>query len=123
MASGALGACLSLLVGFRARAISGNPTPQTKGELTSVICLIPTGMALALVTLYLLRGTKGAFLTPIADVVQVENPYGIAFACTMAAFFSDRILAWLSRMVDSISPRKAEVQDDDRGQPVVHDAV
>jgi hypothetical protein len=100
MASGALGVILFLLRGFRANAAVQNPTAQNVGVVISVICLIPTGMAIGLLTIFLLRGTKGALLTPFADVVQVENPYGIAFACTIAAMFSDRIFSWLSRLID-----------------------
>ena len=53
----------------------------------------------------LLRGIKGALLTPVADVVQVENPYGIAFACSVAALFSDQIIAWLSKLVGALPTR------------------
>jgi hypothetical protein len=100
IASGALGAVLFLLRGFRATTAVQNSTVQNAGVVISVICLIPTGMTIGLLTIFLLRGTKGALLTPIADVVQVENPYGIAFACTIAALFSDRIFLWLSRLLD-----------------------
>jgi len=107
MASGALGACLSLLLGFRAQATSDQPAPRISGNVVSVVCLIPLGLIVGLLTLYLLRGTKGALLTPLSEVVQIENPYGIAFACTMAAFFSDRILSWLSTLVDRLPIKKS----------------
>jgi len=71
----------------------------------SVVCLVPTGMIVGLLTIFLLRGTKGALLTPVADVVQVENPYGIAFACSVAAMFSDQIIAWLSKLVGALPAR------------------
>jgi hypothetical protein len=100
VASGALGAILFLLRALRAGTASELPPPQNAVHIITVICLIPTGMIIGLLTLFFLRGTKGALLTPLADVVQVENPYGIAFACTMAALFSDRIFAWLSKLID-----------------------
>jgi hypothetical protein len=101
IASGALGAILFLL-----RALRGETNSAARaGEPTSIatlLYLVPIGMILGLLVLFLLRGTKGALLTPIADVVQVENPYGVAFACTMAGLFSDRILAWLSKLIDAL---------------------
>jgi|HubBroStandDraft_4_1064222.scaffolds.fasta_scaffold111632_2 hypothetical protein len=100
VASGALGAILFLLRALRAGTTSEPSASQNAVDIITVICLIPTGMIIGLLTLFFLRGTKGALLTPLADVVQVENPYGIAFACTMAALFSDRIFAWLSKLID-----------------------
>jgi hypothetical protein len=68
--------------------------------LISLICLLPIGSAIGLLTVFILRGAKGAILTQVSNVVQVESPFGIAFACTLAAFFSDRILAALSRLLE-----------------------
>ena len=93
-------------LGFRAQATCNQPAASNSGTIVSVVCLIPIGVVIALLTLYLLRGTKGALLMPVAEVVQVENPYGIAFACTAAAFFSDRILSWLSTLVDRLPVRR-----------------
>jgi hypothetical protein len=65
-----------------------------------VLSLLASGVIFGLLIVYLLRGTKGALLTPVANVIQVENPYGIAFACVVAAFFSDRVVAWLYGLVN-----------------------
>jgi hypothetical protein len=100
MASGVLGVTLFLLRGFRANTTLQISTAENRGLIVSVLCLIPTGIAIGLLTIFLLRGTKGTLLTPIAEVVQVENPYGIAFACSIAALFSDRIFLWLSNLLD-----------------------
>jgi len=103
MGSGALGVILFLLRGFR--TVASDNRPQEPSTLLSVVCLVPTGMIVGLLTIFLLRGTKGALLTPVADVVQVENPYGIAFACSVAAMFSDQIIAWLSKLVGALPAR------------------
>jgi hypothetical protein len=100
IASGILGVCLLFFITIRVDAISPIPAMWNLSTLISLICLIPTGVIVGLLTLFLLRGAKGAVLTPVSDVVQVESPFGVAFACTLAAFFSDRILATLSRLVD-----------------------
>jgi hypothetical protein len=47
-----------------------------------------------------MRGAKGALLSPVSNVIQVESPFGIAFACTFAAFFSDQILAALAAVAE-----------------------
>ena len=94
MASGVLGACLFLFFRFRDQAIGKKL--EASGSIVYVVCLISSGIVVGLLMVYLLRGTKGALLTPVANVVQVENPYGIAFTCMAAAFFSDRIISWLS---------------------------
>jgi hypothetical protein len=101
IASGVLGVCLVLMRGFRlgAAARQGQLAADTSSIL-SVVCMFPTGMIFGLLTLYLLRGTRGTLLAPISDVVQVEDPYGVAFACTIAALFSDRIILWLTKLVN-----------------------
>ena len=53
--------------------------------LISLICLIPIGSIVGLLTLFLLRGANGTVLTQVSGVVQVESPFAIAFACTLAA--------------------------------------
>jgi hypothetical protein len=89
-----------LMRGFRlgAAARRGQLAADTSSIL-SIVCMFPTGMIFGLLTLYLLRGTRGTLLAPISDVVQVEDPYGVAFACTIAALFSDRIILWLTKLV------------------------
>jgi hypothetical protein len=99
IASGALGGCLFLLLRFRRWAISERTEPGTAPIYA--LSIIVGGSIVGLLIIFLMRGTKGALLTPVSDVVQVENPYGIAFACMAAAFFSDRLLAWLSQFVDA----------------------
>ncbi len=100
LASGVLGACLFILLLIRHRYADDHiPIPQI-GVVVDVICLLPIGAIIGLMTLYLLHGTKGALLSPISDVVQVENPYGIAFACTISGLFSDRILIFLTALVE-----------------------
>jgi hypothetical protein len=44
--------------------------------------------------------SKGTVLSQVSDVVQVESPFGIAFACILSALFSDRILASLGRLLE-----------------------
>jgi hypothetical protein len=102
IASGIVGVCLLFFVAIRADALLPAPVMWNLSTLISLICLIPTGAIVGLLALFLLKGAKGAILTPVADVVQVESPFGVAFACTLAAFFSDRILATLSRLIDKL---------------------
>jgi hypothetical protein len=108
IASGALGVCLFLLRELRVQAVSGDNLRSNGGTFLSVICLLPTGMIVGLLTLYLLRGTKGMTLFPLTDTVQVENPYGIAFACTVASLFSDRIFLWLSKLMNGLPVAKSD---------------
>ena len=98
MASGVLGACLLLFLRFRDQAIGRKL--EAGGSVVYVLSLLASGVIFGLLIVYLLRGTKGALLTPVANVIQVENPYGIAFACVVAAFFSDRVVAWLYGLVN-----------------------
>ena len=56
MASGALGVILFLLRGFR--TVASDNYPQEPSTLLSVICLIPTGMIVGLLTIFLLEGPK-----------------------------------------------------------------
>jgi hypothetical protein len=100
MASGILGVCLFFFISIRSDAITPTPAMWTLSTLISLACLIPMGVIVGLLTLFLLKGAKGVMLTPVVDVVQVESPFGVAFACTLAAFFSDRILAALSRLLE-----------------------
>ena len=99
MSGGILGVCLFLLLTFRDKERTASSLEKKDNPFVLFVCFIPIGMIIGLLTLYLLRGTRGALLTPVADVVQVENPYGIAFASTVAAFYSDRIIAFLSSIV------------------------
>jgi hypothetical protein len=100
IAGGILGICLSFFIAARKDASSPEPVLKTQSPLISIVFLIPMGAIIGLLTLFLLRGAKGAVLSPVADVVQVESPFGVAFACIFAAFFSDRILAGLGRLAD-----------------------
>jgi hypothetical protein len=105
VASGLLGAILFLLIAFRVAKTSEPSNGQNEGSFLSVVYLLATGMIMGLLVFFILRGTKGALLTPVSDVVQVESPYGIAFACTLAGLFSDRIFQWLSKLVDILPSR------------------
>ena len=107
MACGILGACLSFFVLLRTDAVTDSPTMWRLSTLISLICLIPIGSIVGLLTLFLLRGANGTVLTQVSGVVQVESPFGIAFACTLAALFSDRVLSALSRLLDHIGVTKA----------------
>ena len=102
IAAGILGACLSFFVLLRNDAASETPKMWTLGTLISLVCLLPIGSAIGLLVLFLLQGSSGAVLTQVSGVVQVESPFGVAFACTMAALFSDRIVQTLSRLLDNI---------------------
>jgi hypothetical protein len=105
MASGALGGCLFLLLRIRRWAIPGGFGPGASSIYA--LSIIVGGTIIGLLVIFLMRGTKGALLTPVSGLVQVENPYGIAFACMAAAFFSDRVLTWLSSFIDARLVTKA----------------
>jgi hypothetical protein len=107
IASGALGAVLLLLREIRTAIASTVPGGQNVISLASALCLLLIGMIMGMLTLFLLRGTKGTPLGPITDIVQIESPYGIAFASTVAAMFSDRIIGWLSNVMDIIPSKQA----------------
>jgi hypothetical protein len=98
--SGTLGACLLILVAIRADMQAAQPVLVGPRMFVSFICLIPIGVIMGLLALFLMRGTQGTLVAPVSSFVQVDNPYGVAFGCTVAAFFSDRILIGLSRLVD-----------------------
>ena len=102
IAAGILGACLSFFVLLRNDAVSEAPKMWTLATLISLVCVLPIGSAIGLLVLFLLQGANGAVLTQVAGVVQVESPFGGAFACTIAALFSDRIVQTLSRLLDNI---------------------
>jgi len=104
---GLIGISLMLLMTIKDDIRAGNPRARSLATLLSLVCLIPIGTIMGLLALFVLRGTRGALQTPIADVIQIENPYGIAFGCTVAAFFADRILSGLSRFVDHFSLSRA----------------
>jgi hypothetical protein len=101
LASGVMGACLYLLLGIY-RQFSDVPSGKDTYSLLAITTFLPMGMMVGLATLFAVRGTKGALLAPVADVVQLENPYGIAFVTTLAAFASVRILTLAAGLVDSI---------------------
>jgi hypothetical protein len=100
IASGILGICLLFFISIRNDAISPAPNMRTLSTLISLICLIPTGAIVGLLTLFILKGAKGATLDQISGIVQVETPFGIASVCILASFFSDRLLAALSRLLE-----------------------
>jgi hypothetical protein len=106
IAGGALGAVLILLREIRTGITPTTPDNQNAISLASTVCLLSIGMIMGLLTFFVLRGTKGTLLGPITDIVQIENPYGIAFACTIAAMFSDRIIGWLSKAMDIIPSKQ-----------------
>jgi hypothetical protein len=102
LAGGVMGACLYLLLGIY-RQLSPDISSGNEGfSVLAIITFLPMGMMVGLATLFAIRGTKGVFLAPIADVVQLENPYGIAFVTTLAAFASIRVLTLAAGLVDSI---------------------
>lgn len=104
---GLIGISLMLLMTIKDDIRAGKRRVRSLATLLSLVCLIPIGAIMGLLALFLLRGTRGALQTPIADVIQVENPYGIAFGCTIAAFFADRILSGLSRLIDHFGLSRA----------------
>jgi hypothetical protein len=107
IASGVLGVCLLFFMSVRADAVAPVQTMWNLGTLISLICLIPTGVIVGLLTLFVLKGAKGAMLSEVSNVVQVDSPFGVAFACTVAAFFSDRIIAAFSRMLEHFGLTRA----------------
>jgi hypothetical protein len=102
LAGGVMGACLYLLLGIYRQLSPDIPSSNEGLSLLAIITFLPMGMMVGLATLFAIRGTKGVFLAPIADVVQLENPYGIAFVTTLAAFASIRVLTLAAGLVDSI---------------------
>jgi hypothetical protein len=110
IASGILGACLSFFVLLRNDAVSEIPKMLTLATLISLVCVLPIGSAIGLLVLFLLQGANGAVLTQVSGVVQVESPFGVAFACTLAALFSDRIVQTLSRLLDNIKVTAASAK-------------
>jgi hypothetical protein len=101
IACGILGVCLAFFFSIRADALTEKSAMWTLSTLISLICLLPIGASIGLLTLFILRGANGGILSQVSGVVQVESPFGIAFACTLAALFCDRILAALSRLLDN----------------------
>jgi hypothetical protein len=102
LASGVMGACLYLLLGIYRQFSPDVSSGDDAYSLLAITTFLPMGMMVGLATLFAIRGTKGALLAPVADVVQLENPYGIAFVTTLAAFASVRILTLAAGLVDSI---------------------
>ena len=101
LASGVIGASLYLLLGLYLQVSASSTAPATSSVL-AVATFLPLGMMVGLATLFAIRGTKGALLAPVANVVQIENPYGIAFVATLAAFGSVRILTLASGFIDQL---------------------
>lgn len=101
-AAGILGACLSFFVLLRNDAVSEQPKMWALSTLISLVCTLPIGGAIGLLVLFLLLGSTGTVLTQVSGMVQVESPFGVAFACTLAALFSDRLVQTLSRLLDSM---------------------
>lgn len=104
--SGILGASLLFLTNIRTDLQAAEPLLVGSRGFASFICLIPIGAIMGLFALTLMRGTQGALLAPVTSLVQIDNPYGVAFACTVAAFFSDRILTVISKWVDQLGTRQ-----------------
>lgn len=101
LAGGLIGASLYLLLGIYLQ-VSAPSTDDASNNLMAVATFLPLGMVVGLSTLFAIRGTKGALLAPIANVVQLENPYGLAFVATLAAFGSVRVLTTVAGLIDSI---------------------
>jgi hypothetical protein len=101
LASGLLGASLYLLLGIYLQ-VSAQAPSSISYNLRAVTAFLPLGMMVGIATLTAIRGTKGALVAPVANVVQLDNPYGIAFITTLAAYASVRILTLASGLVDSI---------------------
>jgi hypothetical protein len=96
-----IGASLYLLLGIYLQ-VSTRSADDASNSLMAVVTFLPLGMIVGLSTLFAIRGTKGALLAPIANVVQLENPYGLAFVTTLAAFGSVRVLTTVAGLIDSI---------------------
>ena len=105
VACGLLGVCLFFFISIRKDTFLPVQLLVGPKVLISAVCLIPTGAILGLLTLFLMRGAKGALLSPVSNVVQVESPFGVAFACIFAAFFSDQILAALLKTAEKFSAK------------------
>jgi hypothetical protein len=101
LAGGLIGASLYLLLGIYLQ-VSTRSADDASNSLMAVVTFLPLGMIVGLSTLFAIRGTKGALLAPIANVVQLENPYGLAFVTTLAAFGSVRVLTTVAGLIDSI---------------------
>jgi len=60
------------------------------------------GGIVGLLSLFFIRGTKGALLSSVSGMVQVDNPYGTAFVAVIAVMFLDRFLDFLDRWMASL---------------------
>lgn len=104
LAGGVIGGCLYLLLGMYVfvSTVRVEKPDRDPFSLLAVTTYLPMSMMVGLATLFAVRGTKGALLSPVANIVQLENPYGIAFVTTVAAFASVRILTLATGLVDTI---------------------
>lgn len=104
LAGGVIGGCLYLLLGMYmfVSTVQPSATDRDPFSLLAVATYLPMSMMVGLASLFAIRGTKGALLSPVANIVQLDNPYGIAFVTTVAAFASVRILTLATGLVDTI---------------------
>jgi hypothetical protein len=101
LASGLIGASLYLLLGIYLQ-VSARSSEDASNNLMAVVTFLPLGMVVGLLTLFAIKGTKGALLAPVADIVQLADPYGLAFVATLAAFGSVRVLTMVAGLIDLI---------------------
>src|ERR1700738_807195 len=99
LARGLIGASLYLLLGIYLQ-VSARSSEDASNNLMAVVTFLPLGMVVGLLTLFAIKGTKGALLAPVADIVQLADPYGLAFVATLAAFGSVRVLTMVAGLID-----------------------
>jgi hypothetical protein len=109
--SGMLGASLLTLIAIRTDLQAVQAVLVGPRVFLSLVCLVPIGVIMGLLALFLMRGTQGALVAPVSSFVQIDNPYGVAFGCTVAAFFADRILASLSKLIDHFGLGQGKTSD------------
>lgn len=94
MAAGVIGAIL----GVALSAYSNRCSVQLCGAMWRFL----TGGAVGLLMLLAIKSLKGPALTTVSDALDLNAPWGIAFACTLAGLFADdfiRILDALFRQL------------------------
>jgi len=105
-ASGIIGSGIFILRSITASSFMpvGNTVPQavSLGLNFRGFSRLLFGGIVGLLALFFIRGTKGALISPVVGVVQVDNPYGTAFMSVIAVLFFDRFFDYLDKWMTQI---------------------
>lgn len=96
MAAGVIGAIL----GVALSAYSNRCSVQLCGAMWRFL----TGGTVGLLMLLAIKSLKGPALTTVSDALDLNAPWGIAFACTLAGLFADDFI----RILDGLFKRLAD---------------